>query len=282
MRCLAFVLMLSACGHIQPLPAGSFPAPQPPAPQIAAEPDWQGPLGEPLPQGPLAENTFARDDRQFVTSVERPWSSVGKLNTGCTATLIDARLVVTAAHCILDPRGNWMANAYVFYPNLIRGQARDAARATFVWYGTRTPLDGASAADQDWAILLLDRDLGAYGWMGIKDYSPAPGDKVTLVGYSVDADQGKTATAHVDCNVRAVSDGDFLHDCDMSRGASGGPLWSYAWSADDPSIVGVQSVEWREGGETSLHLASYDGSHPNGAVPASAFFQSAVWVIDRY
>ena len=277
MRDLLSVLCLSAagCGAVQPLPADQVPQPAAPAPAVVAV----EPAGEPLPQ---LENTFGPDTRQQVTSAEFPWSAVGRLNTGCTATLIDARLVLTAAHCILDPEGRWLAGYYLFYPNMVGGQARAGARAVHVWYGTRTPLRPGTAYIDDWAIVLLDRDLGSeFRWLGTRDVTPAPGDKVTLTGYSADVEGGATATAHVDCEIQnGQLDGQITHDCDMTRGASGGPIWSTAWG--EPAIVAVQSIEARNGGETSLHLAGYDGGNPNGAVPVSHFFSRLLWVVERY
>jgi hypothetical protein len=44
----------------------------------------------------------------------------------------------------------------------------------------------------------------------------------------------------------------------------------------------VQSIEARNGGETSLHLPGYDGRNPNGAVPVSHFFSRLLWVVERY
>jgi len=272
-------LLLASCGAIKPLPAGhpiAAPTPQTPT----QTPPEGGPQGEPLPQ---LENTFAHDDRQFVTSTAYPWSAVGRLNTGCTATLIDARLVVTAAHCVFDPDGRYLVHHFTFSPNMIRGQAAVSVPATYVWYGTRTPLRTAgNDYVGDWAILLLARDLGAFGSIPTRDVTPRAGDVVTLTGYSADADSGLTATAHVDCHIQVGTlGGQITHDCDMTRGASGGPIWSYAWG-ETPTIVALNSSEQREGGEISLKVGAYDGSHPNGAVPASQFFGALKWLVDHY
>lgn len=276
---LGILLLLASCGVIKPLPAAQPAADPAPQMQTAAPPDG-GPQGEPLPQ---LENTFANDDRQFVTSTAYPWSAVGRLNTGCTATLIDARLAVTAAHCVFDANGQHLVNQYSFSPNMIRGKAAVAIAATYVWYGTHTPLRAAGddyAAD--WAILLLAHDLSAFGSIPTRDVTPNAGDVVTLTGYSADGDNGLTATAHVNCHIQTgTTDGQITHDCDTTRGSSGGPLWSYAWG-ETPAIVAINSTEQRDGGDVSLKLKSYDGSHPNGAVPASRYFGALKWLVDHY
>ncbi len=277
-------LLLASCGVIKPLPAdhpiaGHPVAGQPPG-QPTETPPPGGPQGEPLPQ---LENTFAHDDRQLVTSTEYPWSTVGRLNTGCTATLIDRRAVITAAHCIYDPDGRFLASHFAFSPNMIGGRSAVSVPATYVWYGTRTPLrtDPSDFVD-DWAVLLLAHDLGVFGALDARDVTPNPGDVVTLVGYSADVDAGLTATTHVDCRIQSGAfAGQLTHDCDMTRGASGGPLWSYAWG-QVPAIVAINSSEYRDGGEVSLKLGAYDGVHPNGAVPAHRFFPAVKWVVDHY
>src|SRR5436190_12850064 len=106
---------LAACGAIKPLPANQF-APAAPAPAAAPVAADGGPPGEPLPMGPVLENTFAADDRQVVGSDQAPWSTVGRLSNGCTATLIDRQLVLTAAHCVFDEEGRWTADHFTFSP----------------------------------------------------------------------------------------------------------------------------------------------------------------------
>lgn len=277
---LAVSLWLAGCGAVRPLPADQVPFAAPPAQAAApASVTPVEPLGEALPQ---RENTFGADSRELVTSADFPWSAVGRLNTGCTATLIDRRLILTAAHCILDPDGGWLADHYLFFPNMVAGRARAGARGVHVWYGTRTPLRPGTPFVEDWAIVLLDRDLGDHvRWLGTRDITPAPGDRVTLSGYSTDVDGGQTATTHVDCQIQSgLLDGQITHDCDMTRGASGGPLWSTAWG--EPTIVAVQSIEARDGGDASLHLPGYDGGNPNGAIPVSRFFARLLWVVERF
>ena len=216
--------------------------------------------------GPL-DNLFGPDKRVPVTSSEFPWSAVGKLSTGCTATLVGANLVVTAAHCVVDTQTRKLrSDLTYFYPNLVEGKARASASIEQAWWGTDKP---DSERTLDWAILRLKQDLGrSYGWMGVEADQGVR--TVTLVGYSGDFRRGETAGAHLGCSVLdRMAGGLWLHDCHNSRGASGGPL--FGMRGQEPYLFAINVAEYRDGGETSLRLPFYERRHSNIALSAGAF-----------
>ncbi|MEB3313254.1 MAG: trypsin-like serine protease [Cyanobacteriota bacterium] len=217
-----------------------------------------------LPDQPPAEC----DDRVPMTDRRQPWSAIGRLvmqtTTGdlsiCTGTLIADDLILTNAHCVVDPDTHQPYPAISFQPNLINGtlvDRQDIARVVGGVYGTDFSDRAEPPHPQDWAIAILDKPLGRrYGTIGLQDLSldvllNHPG-RLTLVGYSFDfpdpakfrsfqAGKAKTPGMHENCSVTGERNTILLHDCDMRGGASGGPI--IGWLGGKPYIVAINSAE---------------------------------------
>ncbi len=208
-------------------------------------------------------NVFGTDNRVEMTSNKYPWSTIGKLSSGCTGTLVGRDLMLTAAHCVYD-KGEVQSNFTYFYPNLINNVYVDRSWMEFIWAGTREP---DKARGDDWAIIRLSEPLGdTYGWMGV---DAAEHDVITNVGYASNFKLGKTAGIHAGCKVTERRATTFLHDCDNGRGASGGPI--FIMKGKEAYLVGIAVAEYREDGDKSLILDEYDRKHANIAVPAANF-----------
>jgi V8-like Glu-specific endopeptidase len=213
------------------------------------------------------KNVFGRDDRQAMTSSSFPWSAVGYLG-GCTATLVASDLIVTAAHCVVTDSGGyetWLR----FRPNYQDGSSRDSADATVVAVGTTSP---DNDRENDWALLRLDEALGdSYGYVSVGAWSAADfsGRSITVVGYSNNFRDGDTAGIHENCSVQDLRGDMILHDCDTSRGSSGGPV--FVGTGRSTQLVGLNVAEYRDGGDTSLVLPYFELGHANIAIPASRF-----------
>ena len=222
-----------------------------PQPELAGDrPDW---LPSPAAAPTVLENVDpspntdrvvpGEDDRVPMNNRDYPWSAVGRLVAEtadgnislCTGTLVAEDVVLTNAHCTITSETQELHKRIAFQPNLINGaitNADDMAWVEEVLAGTDFTDSGANPDPNDWALLKLDRPLGdRYGtlrWQTLPaETLLGKAEQLDLVGYSGDFppdNPGETAGVHEGCSILADEEPFWIHDCDTTGGASGGPI----------------------------------------------------------
>ncbi len=222
--------------------------------------------------GSQFKNVFGVDNREDITSLDYPWSAIGRLDNGCSGTLVGRKLVLTAAHCAFDSTKKLIKSDLAYFRPNYRGKASSDDTATwidYVWYGTDKPEDNRT---QDWAILRLSKPIGeTYKWMSVRkiDFAAHLPYTTNLAGYSSDRNGGGSPAVHRGCYIHEIKEDRLLNDCDATSGISGGPLFNVFDGV--ATIVAIAVSEYRQGASDSIKVDSFDAEHANVAISAEAF-----------
>jgi V8-like Glu-specific endopeptidase len=210
------------------------------------------------------------DDRVPMLSRQYPWSAIGRIQGlttkgeeyHCTGTLISEDVVLTNAHCVIDPETHQASQKILFLPNVINGKVADEsdiAQVQNVVYGTDFTKTKLENQTDDWALLKLDKPIGLkYGYLGWKSLPSSTltknRNKYIFVGYSGDfpntnkekyrfftAGKGWTASVQQGCSIVGEEGNVLLHDCDTTGGSSGGAIIGVI--GNQPYIIGLNNAE---------------------------------------
>ena len=98
--------------------------------------------------------------------------------------------------------------------------------------------------NQDYAVLKLQNPLGnTYGWFTVVPRSADyVGIDVSLAGYSLDVESGETISVDQRCHLKGFRGDKVIHDCNMTPGASGSPIYQVV-SENEAILVALNASQ---------------------------------------
>jgi len=220
-------------------------------------------------------------ERWYNSSSDWPRDTMGRLSAGCTGTLFDDRLVLTAFHCLWDGYGNWVSSTFYAGQD---GSTFPYAGVSHTWkYWDQGFVDNnchkwriygytSTCEKYDWAVYVLaqapqNASGGTPGYMGFYYSSDSavagfvkyhygypgcssPGAPDGCVSGSLWGQSFSCQTGSFFGSVGGWNR-NFYHGCDMSGGHSGGPLYSWTPGSNGPYIVATNIAETCQGAACS-------------------------------
>ncbi|MBD2018483.1 trypsin-like serine protease [Microcoleus sp. FACHB-53] len=212
-------------------------------PTVQQEPDKGVPVRT---IGPTPSSVIGQDDRiRIDNTTTYPWRTQAKLYVtypngqiyGCSGTLISAKYLLTAGHCVHNPsRGGWITKMEVI-PGL-NGTYKPYGSVFATYFRSYTGWTKDRNKNYDFALVTLDRNIGnTTGWLGYNYYSSINGVTGNIAGYP--GDKG-SVYLYYDAGSIGSSTSQRLHyQIDTNSGQSGSGI--YRIINNDRYVFGVHT-----------------------------------------
>ena len=187
--------------------------------------------------------------RLLTANDNKGWEAVGRLDIGrtgfCTGALIEADIVLTAAHCLFDPDTLTRVNAteIQFLAGWRNGSAsayRNVRSAVIHPSYKYTGPTGTDSVAYDVALLRLVQPIRKSSVRPFSvDARPRKGDEVGVVSYARNRDASPSIQEV--CHVISRTFGSLILNCDVDFGSSGAPIFKI--ENGEARIVSVVSAK---------------------------------------